>query len=300
MRTRRESWGLCLRSQFVLSRRGKFSASEGTWHGFVMSVLKILPASGGGRPREPSGAGAAFLSLMTEAEPESPHEKIEKIDPPVISRVRSEGAATPRTGRVHSSTRTACVKDGVGPPAVRVDKEMASRAMSEAGSILSERMESAALAAAELLRTPLRCVAAGAICLVLPPAAVVLLPLIMLLMPLLVPIGCVLMFFGTVRAGYIISVSREQEEGAPLLTLTSAMASINTRAQNRLTNGSRHDPPSPEGSPDRSSSRARYRSSRLSATETPEEVRRERRATDGTLKVRRRRVMKAGSPRQRQ
>ena len=98
------------------------------------------------------------------------------------------------------------------------------KALSEAGSILSERMESATQMAVELLRVPLRCVAAGTVCLVLPPVVLMMTPFILLLIPLLVPLGFILTLIGIIHTGYIVCVAREQEDGVqPLFMLTTAV-----------------------------------------------------------------------------
>jgi len=161
---------------------------------------------------------------------------------------------------------------------MQVDSHVAVRAASEAGSILSDRMESAALAAAELLRAPMRCLAAGAIFIFLPSALLVLAPLVMVLLPLLLPIGFMLMLFGGVRIVYIVLLSREEEDGAPLITLTRAMASVNTLAQN---SNAMHAGKTTPG--ESSAELRRRRSKTLVEDMEPHSPVRERRATDGTL-----------------
>jgi len=79
--------------------------------------------------------------------------------------------------------------------------------MSEAGSLLSESMDSAGRAAAEMMRLPLRCAGIGAACILAPVFALLLAPLVLLLTPLLLPIGLVLVVVGLGRAGLIATLS---------------------------------------------------------------------------------------------
>lgn len=156
-----------------------------------------------------------------------------------------------------------------------------SRAFSEAGSILSERMESATLAAAELLRMPLRCVMLGACCLLLPLGVFLLAPLIVLFLPWLLTIGTTLLLFGGVRVMYIILVSHQHDGPAPI-SLTTLVTSLNsiTLAPPTLAKGGRSG----------GDNRLRRRATKLSHEEVEAEVEvsedAERRATDGTLEVR--------------
>lgn len=184
-------------------------------------------------------------------------------------------AAAVRGARVH-----------VAPPredegTAKTHPDLAARAMSEAGSNFSDRMESAALAAAELMRLPLRCVVAGAAFVIVPTVLLVLAPLIILIYPLLFPFGCMLVLLGAMRAAYIILVSRELDTSVSLFSLTSAMTSFDEHAQGRSLRT-----PDASPKPDRHRTKlSRKPPQSRNAVETPEEVRRERRATDGTLEV---------------
>ena len=65
--------------------------------------------------------------------------------------------------------------------------------MSVAGSLLSERLEAAAAAAAEQLVKPgIQAAVTGIAFVLVPPIILILAPLMMLLMPVLLPIGLVL------------------------------------------------------------------------------------------------------------
>ena len=84
--------------------------------------------------------------------------------------------------------------------------------MSEAGSLASEARDlltEAALgseAGTELLRTPLRCAAAGLICMTVPILVLLMAPLFLIFSPLLVPLGFGLTVFGLGRAGLIVAL----------------------------------------------------------------------------------------------
>ena len=81
--------------------------------------------------------------------------------------------------------------------------------MSVAGSLLSERVEAAAAAAAEQLVKPgIQAAVTGIACVLVPPIILILAPLMMLLMPVLLPIGLVLLAYGLSRAGIVMSFAK--------------------------------------------------------------------------------------------
>ena len=104
---------------------------------------------------------------------------------------------SPQTARLHSHHAVARRGGGFA-------HQITSRAMSEAGSILSESMETAAQAAADLVKVPLTMAMVGIACL-LPLADVFIAPLILLFTPLLLSLGFGLTAFGLGRAGLIVT-----------------------------------------------------------------------------------------------
>ena len=92
-------------------------------------------------------------------------------------------------------------------------------ARSEAGSvsILSERTQAlvrqtATAAVENLLRPPLHCAAAGAVCMFGPPLIVAVSPLLLVLLPLTLPFGLMLTILGLVRAAFLLVISQVPQQ----------------------------------------------------------------------------------------
>ena len=80
------------------------------------------------------------------------------------------------------------------------------RAMSEAGSVMAEKMEEAAELVTDVIKLPLTCAGIGIVCLVTPAATVFFAPLVLLLSPLLLFFGFLMTVFGLGRAGLIMTL----------------------------------------------------------------------------------------------
>ena len=122
----------------------------------------------------------------------------------------------------------------------RIPSEMA---VSDAGSLLSERVEAVAAVAAESLVTPgIQAALCGLACMLIPPLVLLLAPLMVLLLPLLLPAGLTLLIFGLSRAGIGLSFAHRAAHRAPPLDEKWRLGSAWRRAD-QATGGTGLSPP---------------------------------------------------------
>ena len=129
---------------------------------------------------------------------------------------------SPQTARLHSHHAVARRGGGFA-------HQITSRAMSEAGSILSESMETAAQAAADLVKVPLTMAMVGIACLFAPLLTVFIAPLILLFTPLLLSLGFGLTAFGLGRAGLIVTWGDNHRRRAAASERAAAAAALRCR-----------------------------------------------------------------------